>query len=183
MTRQFSNETKDILNATKNIAKRFGNNYIGVGHFLLCFNNFNQNGRLPICVMFNDKREILKDIKGKKLELKNKRDYVLTKQLEEGLKSSAFHCWIMGDNMIRPEHIYLGLVGSDRANKLQYLDLLKSGNINLNRIKSLVIDYYFTQFYKKIGKHIDLPLKILFMSIFIIALAYVLIILIVLVRS
>ncbi|NOS94422.1 MAG: hypothetical protein HOP30_21115 [Cyclobacteriaceae bacterium] len=151
MTTRFSNEAQNIMAMTKSLAERFGNNYIGVGHFLLCLNAFNQNGRLQIRIKFNDKRNVIGDIRGKKFEGILGNDFPLTKSMEWGLKSSGFHCWIMGDKVILPEHIYLGIIGIEIKNKQKYQDLLRNANIRLSRFKSLLINIYFNPFFRKIG--------------------------------
>ncbi|SKC86860.1 hypothetical protein SAMN05660236_5273 [Ohtaekwangia koreensis] len=45
----------------------------------------------------------------------------------------------MGDSLIMPEHIYLGIVAADAANKDVYLDLLNQGSILLNKVNFFLL--------------------------------------------
>ncbi len=157
MPRKFSDETKNLLLETKNIAKRLENNYIGVYHFFLCFNDFNQNGRLKLKVTLSEKKEILKDINGKKLDLKGKKEFVMSKQLEESCIMSGFNSWLMGDKDVEPEHIYLGIIGYSTEQKELYMQLIKEANIPLNWLKKILIHFYFTIIFKRIGKFLFRP--------------------------
>jgi ATP-dependent Clp protease ATP-binding subunit ClpA len=148
---RFSKEVEEIISATRKVAERYGNNYISTDHFLLCFDRYNQNGRLPIRIGFTDKKDRINHIIGDKVEGVDGDNFPLTKKMEEGLKSSVFHCRVMGDSLIMPEHIYLGIVAADAANKDVYLDLLNQGSIQLSKVKLFFIDVYFNQFCRTVG--------------------------------
>ena len=147
--KSFSKEAQDIINVAKEVAERFNNNFISVGHFLLCFNRFNQNGKLKIKISFKEKKYWIKYLKEQKFNNIKNDDYPLTKQMEEGLRTSYFHCKIMEEKFISPEHIYLGILASKMENKNEYLKLLENYK-SVSRLQSLLINLYFNKFLRKI---------------------------------
>jgi len=102
MARPFSKEAENALIAAKETAIRLDNNYVGAEHYVLIFNEFNEDSRFKVKVSFSDKKEILKNTKGKRIDLKGKKIYVLSKQMEDALKLCRFHCWLVGDKTVLP---------------------------------------------------------------------------------
>ncbi len=151
MSKKFSEESKEIIKTTKKLAERFGNNYIGTCHFFLCFNKFNKNGRLQLNITFKEKKDCIKYLKDDKGDNVDGKDFLLTIPMEKALKYSSFHCMIMGDNLVEPEHIFLGIFTYDGDNKQDYINLLKQNNIVLSKLKLLIIDFYFNKFWRKTG--------------------------------
>ncbi len=154
MARPFSNEAKNALIAAKETAKRLGNNYVGAEHYLLIFNQFNEDSRFNVKISISDLKEILKKTRGKQLVLKGKADYVLSKQMEDALKLCRFHCWLVGDKTVLPAHIYFGILGYTRENRMIYEKVLKDSGIRLHGLKRWLFKFSFTGFFRNYGKYV-----------------------------
>ena len=150
MSRVFSESARQILIESKDTARRLGNNYVGIYHFLMCLNRFNSDGKLNVKVTLGEKKVMIHYLKGRKMDLNGKREYVLTKQLQEACQVSRFHSWIMGSKQIHPEHIYLGILGYEVENKERYLQLLTESGVLLTRLKRMMIRWYFTRNVKRL---------------------------------
>lgn len=154
MPRPFSKEAENALIAAKETAIRLDNNYVGAEHYVLIFNEFNKNSRFNIKVSISDQKEILNTTKGKRFDLKGKKIYVLSKQMEDALKVCRFHCWLVGDRTVLPAHIYFGILGYTPENRMIYEEVLKESGIRLHGLKRWLFKFSFTGFFRNYGKYV-----------------------------
>ncbi|MFZ4800185.1 MAG: Clp protease N-terminal domain-containing protein [Bacteroidia bacterium] len=151
MAKKFSEEIKELIIDMKKIAERYGNNYIGAEHFLLNFNKYNKNEKLKLKISISELKLCIKSIRGKRVDSIDNNSICLTKQMEFALKTSSFHCIILKEKYIKPEHILLGISSFDMSYKVEYLRILNLNNIILSRLDKILVYFHFNNFWRKTG--------------------------------
>jgi len=148
---KFSDSVQGLIAETRKIAEKLDNDFIGLQHFLLAYNKFDDSALTELKISLSVKKDLIGNVKGLELAKYKSSDFPLTKDFEFVLKCSGFQRWILGDKVIEPKHLYLSILLIDTENRDKYIGILNRNSIQLNSFKKRMIHIQFNPFWRIVG--------------------------------
>ena len=148
---RFSDSVQGLIADTRKIAEKLDNDFIGLQHFLLAYNKFDDSALTGLKVSLSIKKDLIRNVKGLKLTKYKSSDFPLTVEFELVLKSSGFQRWVLGDKVIEPKHLYLSIFLIETKHREEYLQILNRNSIKMNSFKKRMIEIQFNPILRFLG--------------------------------